>query len=73
MWQRVTVESKPDMYVQVSHKSRNAIDKYPQIRYSATHVHFSVKNNALWNMCLMHCGIHVTCLLSRYSGYGTLT
>ena len=44
-----------------SHKSHNALDKYPTMHHfvteMCTHVHISVINVALWDICLMYCGI----------------
>ena len=44
------------------HKSHNAPELYPTMHQfvteMCTHVHISVKKTgALWDICLMHCGI----------------
>ena len=55
------------LLIDQSHKFHNALDEYTTMHHFLpevfTHVHISVKNGALWNMGLVHCGICATDLL----------
>ena len=59
------------MRIEPSYKSHNALDKYLTMHYfvteMCTHAHFCYKTNeALWDICLMHCGICVTGLFGMF-------
>ena len=46
-----------------SHKSHNALVLYPTIHYFVTEMcTFLLQSGALWDICLMHCGI---CLMNQ--------
>ena len=52
-----------------SHKSYNALDKYPTMHYFVTEMcTFLLQNGALWDMGMVHCGICATGLLITWLG-----
>ena len=54
------------MSIDPSHKSQNASVPYPTMHHFVTEIcTFLLQNGALWDICLMHCGI---CEMDLFSG-----